>query len=154
MRISPKYPACAEHASFIAHRSRVVARKEPTHYGDLLTATGDRASVLIEQLEWVKPRGVLAGKHQRGAAPVLVNQPNGDAITGQFADERPARPRGTGGCAQQANWTRRRQAVGSPPSVMRCHRQNVLAEAPVRGSYRLGLTQQRRKGRTLDRAAD
>jgi hypothetical protein len=63
-------------------------------------------SVLIEQLERVKPRGVLARKHQRGAAPILVNQPDGYAITGPFAEERPASPRGTGRCALQAGRTR------------------------------------------------
>jgi hypothetical protein len=106
--VSPEYPACAEHRSFIAHRSWIVAREEPADYGDLLAAGRHGVTVLIEKLERVKPCGVLAGQHQRGAAPVVVNQPDGDAITVGFADQHPTERRETSGSVQKANRTRRR----------------------------------------------
>jgi hypothetical protein len=123
---------------FIAHRSRVVAGKESADYDDLVAPTRDGVSVLIEQLQGINPRGVLAGKHQRGPPSVLVNEPNSDAIIDPLADERPATARETARSTQKANWTRRRQAVGGPPILMLGHRPTVLAVHPSEAAVVLG----------------
>jgi len=124
---SVEQSARAEHPALVPRSSRVVASKEPADSGDSLTFPGDDLAVLIDQLERVETRGVLTWQHQRGAALIVAKQPHRDAITCQFADERPAEYRQSGRPVQEASSSRRRQPAGITLVIMLGDHPNVLA---------------------------